>query len=661
VPAVVATGLTYTYACVTITGTAGQFQTSSTTLVVGQTVTISGTNTGSGTISGYVSGAIYYIITTNGSTTFTLSTTATGLGVTTTTGIPTGLAYTFNPVLSSVTITGNAGQFSCSLTRLSVGQTVSISGTLGGTGGIFRSSLSNVAITGTAGQFSCSSTAEALVVGQRLTISGTLGGTGTISGYVNPTTYYITTTNGSTTFTLSTTSGGSGVTTTAGTPTGLTYNVLFSTPASFYIIATDGSTTFTLSKTLTGSGITTTVGTPTGLTYTVGCSSVVFTAGNGVLAGNYLDALLPAAFAAGGPEKKSQAGGNGYISATVLNDVCGDNTATFQRTSGEECDQGNTNNGDGCSSTCTVESGYTCTGGTWSTFDTCVDTDGCSGNLCNSAGDSGSTCTDVAAPGTGYTCICTSNYYSLGTENPKCEPNGCIGHTCASGGNSAATCVDNLYPSTGYTCSCTTGYSGTTTCTDINECSDVTCAAGTCSDVAAPGTGYTCACNPGYSMVNNVCVDTDGCASGSTCNNNAYGVLGGTCRDIAAPGTGYTCTCSTGFALVGLVCVETNECASSSTCNSASTCFNTIGSYICSPSLANVSSSVLTRMTGGDTVTVTLSVWTSRVIIGAVSYGRTVGEFPCAAVSPSNLVNGVVISCTTSSGYGSGHQMWLTW
>jgi hypothetical protein len=57
-------------------------------------------------------------------------------------------------------------------------------------------------------------------------ISGTLGGTGSITDYSDPTTYFIIATNGSTTFTLSTTATGSGVTTTAGTPTGLTYTLV---------------------------------------------------------------------------------------------------------------------------------------------------------------------------------------------------------------------------------------------------------------------------------------------------------------------------------------------------------------------------------------------------------------------------------------------------
>jgi len=85
--------------------------------------------------------------------------------------------------------------------------------------------LSGVTITGIAGQFSCTASSVALAIGQSIVISGVYGGTGSIAGYSNPTTYYIIATNKSTTFTLSTTAGGSGVTTTAGTPTGLTYTL----------------------------------------------------------------------------------------------------------------------------------------------------------------------------------------------------------------------------------------------------------------------------------------------------------------------------------------------------------------------------------------------------------------------------------------------------
>lgn len=85
------------------------------------------------------------------------------------------------------------------------------------------STLSGVAIAGTAGQFTCTSTV--LIVGQAIVLSGTYGGTGSITGYTNPKTYYIIATNGTTTFTLSASLGGGAITTTAGTPTGITYTL----------------------------------------------------------------------------------------------------------------------------------------------------------------------------------------------------------------------------------------------------------------------------------------------------------------------------------------------------------------------------------------------------------------------------------------------------
>ena len=177
-----------TLSSVAITGISGQFSTASSTLAVGQAISISGTAGGTGSITGYTNPSTYYIIATNGSTTFALSSTYRA-------------ASTFT--ISGITIAGTAGQFTCTSTTLSVGQPVCI--------------------------------------------TGTAGGTGSISGYATGNIYYIIATNGSTTFTLSASYGGVGITTTAGTPTGLTFT------------ATQTNVT----------PITTTVGTPTGLTYTI--------------------------------------------------------------------------------------------------------------------------------------------------------------------------------------------------------------------------------------------------------------------------------------------------------------------------------------------------------------------------------------------------------
>ena len=91
---VVQTSATGTVSSPAVTSTGGTFSCTSTRLILGNTVTITGTNSGTGSINGYTSGSVYYIIDTNGSTTFTLSTTLGGSAVVTTAGTLTGLTFT---------------------------------------------------------------------------------------------------------------------------------------------------------------------------------------------------------------------------------------------------------------------------------------------------------------------------------------------------------------------------------------------------------------------------------------------------------------------------------------------------------------------------------------------------------------------------------------
>jgi len=108
---------------VSITGTSGQFACNTTSLITGTQIQVSGALTGNGSISGYTGiTTVYYVIATNNSTTFTLSTTSNGSGVTTGTGTVTGLTFTvLNPpavyVAPNATITSissNGYQFTVS-------------------------------------------------------------------------------------------------------------------------------------------------------------------------------------------------------------------------------------------------------------------------------------------------------------------------------------------------------------------------------------------------------------------------------------------------------------------------------------------------------------------------------------------------------------------
>ena len=195
------------------------------------------------------------------------------------TGTPTtGTSYTVNnpQTVSSTAITGLVSTVSFANTT---NATATVVGNVKGSNAIYIDSdingaivtgsaslqtgtLSTVVITGTGGQFSCTSTT--LVTGQAVVISGAFGGTGSISGYTNSITYYIIATNGSTTFTLSSSFSGSAITTTPGTPTGLTYTI----PTTVTAFTSDPVTDALISVTISRPTITSIIAVNTSITIT---------------------------------------------------------------------------------------------------------------------------------------------------------------------------------------------------------------------------------------------------------------------------------------------------------------------------------------------------------------------------------------------------------
>ena len=87
--------------------------------------------------------------------------------------------------------------------------------------------LGSVAVANTSGWLTANATS--VITGQLVTVSGTLTGSATISGYADPTNYYVIDTNGTTTLQLSTTYNGANIVTTAGNTRGLTFNLASST------------------------------------------------------------------------------------------------------------------------------------------------------------------------------------------------------------------------------------------------------------------------------------------------------------------------------------------------------------------------------------------------------------------------------------------------
>ncbi|MDI3281758.1 DUF4215 domain-containing protein [Polyangium sp. 15x6] len=218
---------------------------------------------------------------------------------------------------------------------------------------------------------------------------------------------------------------------------------------------------------------------------------------------------------------------------TTLAPVCGNGVVEI----GEGCDDGNTTAGDGCSSTCQVQPGYTCP----TPNAPCVEIDEC----------------------------------ALGTDN--CSDD--------------ATCTNT--PGS-FTCTCNMGYTGNgVVCVDIDEClldtddcdDDATC-------TNTPGS-FTCACNMGYTGDGVVCtdidecaLDTDNCDANATCMNN--------------PGS-FTCACNMGYAGDGVVCAEIDECALNvDNCDANATCTNNPGSFTCACNMGYAGNGVVCVTVCGD-------------------------------------------------------------
>ena len=237
--------------------------------------------------------------------------------------------------------------------------------------------------------------------------------------------------------------------------------------------------------------------------------------------------------------------------------ICGDGVV-----SGETCDDGNTTSGDGCSATCTVEPGFTCSGSPSVCTPICGDGLVRGGEACDDGNtSSGDGCSATCTTETGYSCS-----GSPSSCTPICGDGLIIGgETCddgnvASGDGCSAACgVEAGYSCTGAPSSCSP-ICGDGLIRGGEACDDGNLANGDgCSATCTIESGFACTGEP--SACDGICGD---------------GVIKGTeaCDDAAGNGTLPSCCSATcQFKSGGTPCTDGNACTTNDTCSgTANTC-----------------------------------------------------------------------------------------
>ncbi len=305
-----------------------------------------------------------------------------------------------------------------------------------------------------------------------------------------------------------------------------------------------------------------------------GCPFVLVKCGNGLIETDYLPSGQPRTE---GCDDGNSANADGCSSTCAVETgyscsgapsmcapVCGDGRLTGL----EQCDDGNAAAGDGCSATCTVEPGFSCMGGPSTCHHICGDGlivtgEGCDdGNLSNDDGCA-STCTSE----TGWTCagepstcspVCGDGLV-LGTEECDEGANNGAATTCCSAScsfqPSGTACDDGQICTAGDSCNgantCVSG--GPLDCNDDNGCTDEVCNPASGCEY----TNNTASCDDGNACtVADQCADA-ACVSGAPLDCND----GNLCTDE-------TCNPASG-------CEYTNNtvpCSDGSACTVADTC-----------------------------------------------------------------------------------------
>lgn len=340
----------------------------------------------------------------------------------------------------------------------------------------------------------------------------------------------------------------------------------------------------------------------------------------------------------------------------------------------EACDDHDTDNGDGCSSTCTVEPGWTCTTASPSV---CADINECNTGTHNCSAQA--TCTNTSG---GFVCTCNPGYWGNGVTCTACpagtaNPNSgsttsaaCVACTAGKysatpGSSSCSSCAVGTYSASAGATSCTLCAAGSYN-SQTGQTGCTLCAAGTANPNTGSSASTACvACVAGYYSANTGQASCTACAAGSysgssgqtscaPCAAGSYSASAGqsSCTLCAAgtynPNTGSSAATACQQCAVGSYSASTGstsctQCAAGSysgTAGSTSCTQCTAGSYS-----ATAGSSSCTQCAAGSFAPSSGSTSCTKCSIG--SFSGSAGSTSCTLCAPGTY-SGMVgsTSCT---------------
>jgi cysteine-rich repeat protein len=243
------------------------------------------------------------------------------------------------------------------------------------------------------------------------------------------------------------------------------------------------------------------------------------------------------------------------ILCPVLPPICGDGL----KSGPEQCDDGNTLQGDGCSAVCSTESGYTCTGSP----SVCTANSICGNGLVSGPEQ----CDDGnALPGDGCSASCTteSGFTCAGSPSVCSAINVCgngivtgaeqcdDGNTNFGDGCSVSCTVESGFSCTGSPSVCTANsICGNGIVTGAEQCDDANPTPGDgCSTSCTIESGFTCAGSPSLCTVINACGNGI-LQGGESCDDGNVG-SGDGCSAICTVENGFSCSGSP--SICGAIC-----------------------------------------------------------------------------------------------------------